>query len=190
MNFSKFREWVNINSRRIILAGLGFLLIGAGVFWWKSGGVTNENEGVKILSSETEILELVVDVEGAVARPGVYKLKSGSRIVDAINIAAGFSEDADVNWVEKNLNRSAKVSDGMKIYIPRFNGEKGSGMEDDRININTAGVGELDKLPGVGEVTAEKIISGRPYIQAEEMMQRKIVSQKVWEQIKNLVSTW
>lgn len=192
MNFSKIREWTENNTRRIILAGLGLVMIGGGVFSWRSSDLT-ETEGVKILSAESDESELVVDVEGAVTRPGVYRLKNGFRVDDALIAAGNLHETADFQWVEMNLNRSAKLTDGMKIYIPQKS-EKVQGIisreQGGKIDINTAGMGELDKLPGVGEVTAGKIISGRPYTQTEELLQKKIVSQKVWEQIKELISTW
>jgi competence protein ComEA len=197
VNLEKIRKWVNDNHRRVILAGVGVLMIGAGVFWWKSGTIVEDSD-VKILSSEIGSQEIVVDIAGAVARPGVYRLKTDTRIEDAINSAGGLTGEEDQVWVEKNLNRSAKINDGQKIYIPRKsqisnpNNQTNSNIQiqNTKININSAGVGELDKLPGIGEVTAGKIISGRPYTQTEELLTRKIVSQKVWEQIKDTVSTW
>jgi competence protein ComEA len=61
---------------------------------------------------------ITVDVRGAVVRPGVYKVPTNSRIDDAITSAGGLSEQADSNWLAKNMNRAARVVDGGKIYIP------------------------------------------------------------------------
>ena len=142
--------------------------------------------------------EFVVDVAGAVVRPGVYKVKEGSRFQDAILAAGGMSEEADQAVVAKQINLAAKVSDGMKIYVP-FRGESSTSTisttdttstQGSLININSVGVKELDTLPGVGPVTSEKIINGRPYQAVDDLLKRKIVSQKVYDQIKEMVSVY
>ena len=104
---------------------------------------------------------VVVDVAGAVARPGVYPLPSGSRITDAIAAAGGAGPDADVDQV----NLAAKVSDGMRIYVPRH-GEvvpatAAAGTPTEPVDINTASVDELDQLPGVGPALAQAIADYR-----------------------------
>ncbi len=169
------------------------VLVGAGIFWLKSG---QTETGVRILSGEEEVQissesgRLVVDVAGAVSRPGVYELKVGSRVDDALAAAGGIGADADNKWVEVNLNRSAKVADGMKIFIPRLEDQATALEVPGKVNINSADSGELDGLPGIGPAAAAKIIGGRPYTQADELLGRKIVSAKVWEQIKELVTAW
>ena len=157
-------------------------------------------------SAKTNAQNIIVDVEGAVVKPGIYSLNQGSRVQDALILALGLSEKADRNWVEKNLNLAAKLSDGVKIYIPRL-GETnppagGSSMDVVKgvssgtdvldstalININNASAGELDTLPGVGPVTAQKIIDNRPYIAIDELLSKKSVNSKVFSQIKDKVS--
>jgi competence protein ComEA len=175
----------------MLLAGL--IIIGAGLFILKT---ENSNDGVEILSAATEATYsgmLVVDIEGAVNNPGVYELASDTRIEGAIKAAGGLSGEADINWVEANINRAKQLQDGEKIYIPKkaeqqenvtnYNAASG-------ISINSASESELDTLPGVGPVTAGKIIAGRPYQQLEELTERKIVNQTVYNQIKDLITLW
>ena len=155
-------------------------------------------------SAKTNAQNIIVDVEGAVVKPGIYSLNQGSRVQDALILALGLSEKADRNWVEKNLNLAAKLSDGVKIYIPRL-GETnppagGSSLDVVKgvsadiigsaalININNASAGELDSLPGVGPVTAQKIIDNRPYAAIDELLSKKSVNSKVFSQIKDKVS--
>lgn len=139
-----------------------------------------------------------VDVSGAVVKPGVYQLDSGKRVEDAILSAGGFSEDANGEYVSKSLNLALKLSDGMKIYIPR-KGESspvGAGLGggsvagtqiQGKVNINSASQSELEALPGIGVVTAAKIISGRPYSKVEDLLNLKIVNKSTFEKIKNSI---
>lgn len=144
--------------------------------------------------------KLLVDVAGAVIKPGVYELKAGARINEALIAAGGLGEEADREWVEKNLNLAAKVTDGQKIYIPS-EGEtekvaplqgKGTTLMTrlDLVNINTASSAELDTLWGVGEATAKKIIDSRPYGAVEELLTKKAVKNNVYEAIKDSVSVY
>ena len=144
--------------------------------------------------------KLLVDVAGAVMKPGVYELKAGARINEALIAAGGLGEEADREWVEKNLNLAAKVTDGQKIYIPS-EGEtekvaplqgKGTTLMTrlDLVNINTASSAELDTLWGVGEATAKKIIDSRPYGAVEELLTKKAVKNNVYEAIKDSVSVY
>jgi competence protein ComEA len=103
------------------------------------------------------------------------------------------------------MNMAVKVSDGMKLYFP-FVGESGvlgatslpgsgssgesgkSGKSGGVININSASESQLDSLPGVGAVTAGKIVSSRPYASVEELKSKKIVGASVYDKIKDLVT--
>ena len=105
-------------------------------------------------------------VAGRVQRPGVYDLPSSSRVIDAVNMAGGavFGADADA------INLAAPVVDGQRVYVPAV-GEvvvsEPSGADGVvagprfPIDINTATVGDLDRLPGVGPATAEAIVRHR-----------------------------
>jgi len=136
--------------------------------------------------SETAIL---VDIEGAVAAPGLYRLPAGSRVQELLDLAGGFTDSADQVFISKTINRAAKLTDGAKLYVP-FIGEDvrsggGENQESAGVNINTATAQELESLPGVGEVIAGKIIAGRPYLRLEELVEKNAVSQSLFEKIKD-----
>ncbi len=146
--------------------------------------------------------QIAADIEGAVIKPGMYKLSEGARVWDILILAQGLSENADRGWIEKNLNLAAKLSDGAKIYIPRVGElqkdatnfvQTGISAGQIRglpalINVNTATSVELDVLPGVGPVTAEKIISNRPYTSIDELLSKKAVTSKLFSEIKDKVT--
>ncbi len=145
--------------------------------------------------------QIKVDIEGAIVSPGVYELSSGSRIQDLLIMAGGLAGGADRDWISQNLNLAAKLIDGGKVYVPAAGetrlrqgyggqgmvaGEKKGGL----VNVNTASLSELDGLAGVGPVTAQKIIDGRPYQAIEELLSRKIISKSTFEKIKDKVSVY
>lgn len=189
------------NILPIILGGIGLILLAVGFFQF----FYNKTEESPLVfeegsAEEEEITEFVVDVSGAVINPGVYKLKPDARIVDALAQAGGLSEDADRQYVEKNINLAGKVSDGLKLYIPRTgeeilsadgtNGSNSSivGSGSEVINVNTASSSQLEELPGIGEVTAQKIIDGRPYSTIEDLLTKKVVGNAAFEKIKDKIA--
>jgi competence protein ComEA len=139
-----------------------------------------------------------VDIEGAVVIPGVYKLTQNSIIQDALVASGGLSAAADRDWVSKNINLAAKLSDGAKIYIPKIGEITTSSPQTSTtdtstsalVNINTASSDALDALPGVGPVTVDKIVNGRPYQNINELLDKKVVSSKVFSEIKDKISTY
>ena len=128
---------------------------------------------------------LTVFVGGAVARPGVYTLQRGDRVDSAIAAAGGFSEEADLD----GLNRALKLRDEAQVIVPRKGASRPTGTREGvaaggsppptavsaggggsqsviptspgRININSAAVTELERLPGVGPRLAQSIIDYR-----------------------------
>jgi len=136
-----------------------------------------------------------VDVSGAVLRPGLYTLSEGSRVHDALVSAGGLSESADREWIEKNLNLALKLRDGVKIYVPRESEQgfvQGASVVSggDLINVNSASSRELESLPGIGPVTAGKIIDNRPYSSIDELFSKKVVSSKIFDQIKEKITAF
>jgi competence protein ComEA len=106
---------------------------------------------------------LVVHVVGAVRRPGLYRLPAGSRVADAVARAGGATRKADTALV----NLAAPLADGVQIAVPRRGDPAGGaaggagGGAAGPVHLNSASAADLDSLPGVGPVTAQKIIDYR-----------------------------
>ena len=106
---------------------------------------------------------LVVDVAGAVRRPGLYRLPQGSRVAAAIAAAGGATRRADVDAV----NLAAPLADGLQVVVPwRGAGTAGAGggatpSATSPVDLNSATVEQLDALPGIGPSTAQKIVDYR-----------------------------
>jgi competence protein ComEA len=134
---------------------------------------------------------IVVDVVGAVARPGVIRLPAGARVLDALLAAGGMTADADLFA----LNKASPLRDGMRIYVPRPGeivpaGVLG-GASESKVNLNSASPNELDALPGVGPATAAAIVRARtakPFATIDELQTRGLVSPKVFADLRDLVS--
>jgi competence protein ComEA len=109
---------------------------------------------------------LVVHVVGAVRRPGLYRLRAGSRVADAVEQAGGAAPAADVSLV----NLAAPLADGQQVVVPSrvpaagaggVGVSPGSSGPEGPVHLNTASMAELDELPGIGPVTAQKIVDFR-----------------------------
>ena len=149
---------------------------------------------------------VVVQVAGAVARPGVYSLPSGSRVADAIGAAGGYSMEVDPRAAETKLNLAAKLQDAQLIVVPRrgdgatgTSGATGSKAAESGatspgngpINLNLASAAELDTLPGIGPATAAKIIAAReekPFTSVDDLVARKIVAASTLAKFRDLVT--
>jgi competence protein ComEA len=147
--------------------------------------------------------EIVVDVTGAVVTPGVYRLPAGARVSDAIDRAGGFSARVDADRASRTLNLAATLHDGEQLRIPSrddptevgpdpsTDGHGGGGGGAALIDLNSASQGELESLPGIGPVTAGKIIAAReeaPFASVEELRERGLVGEKTFESIRALVT--
>ena len=113
-------------------------------------------------------VQVVVDVVGAVRRPGLYRLEQGSRIADAVARAGGATGKADLALV----NLAAPLADGEQVVVPKRGapGAAGSGggaaaggpgVSTGPVHLSTATLDQLDSLPGIGPVTAQKILDYR-----------------------------
>ncbi len=133
-----------------------------------------------------------LDVGGAVVRPGVYAIRSGQRVFELIEKAGGLSPDADMDYYVKNINRAQKLNDQEKIYIPfqqEFLSSVGGPTSDPVLtSINTSSQESLEKLPGVGPIIAEAIIRGRPYLSLEELIQKKVLKNGLYEKIRTIIT--
>lgn len=139
--------------------------------------------------------KLLVNIEGAIANPGVYELEEDARVNDLLLKSGGFTADVDTKFVSQNLNKAQKLTDGMKIYIPKINETPQAGTASQSfnasttanktINLNTASKDELNSLSGVGDATSEKIIKARPYSKVEDLVTKKVISQTILDKIKD-----
>jgi competence protein ComEA len=155
-------------SRRRALAG-ALLLVAALVVGGRYLGGAGASSGPAEPARPLEAVDasapaaLVVHVVGAVRRPGLYRLKEGSRIADAVARAGGATRRADVSLV----NLAAPVADGAQVVVPRRTpaAAAGSGAAAEApagpLHLNTATLEQLDELPGIGPATAQKILDFR-----------------------------
>ncbi len=161
-----------LQRRRLLLAAAGSLalILLAGRFVLGAGTTTvaplppppAEGAGVTGLNAA----RVVVDVVGAVRRPGLYRLEQGSRIADAVARAGGATGKADLALV----NLAAPLADGEQVVVPKRGapgaagggaGAGGTGAATGPVHLSTATLDQLDSLPGVGPVTAQKILDYR-----------------------------
>ncbi len=149
---------------------------------------------------------LVVDVGGAVLRPGVYHLTTGARVGDAIAAAGGYGPRVDVARAGEQLNLAAVLEDGQHIQVPSRDADTtgaggggagpgpsaGSGGESGTVvDLNHATEAELEALPGIGPATAAKIIASRAgtrFAAVQDLRDRKLVGQKTFDGLKDLVT--
>lgn len=161
----------------------------------------DESEGSS--SKASAAAEVYVDVDGAVVSPGVYRLKDGARVSQAIDAAGGLAPEADVT----GLNRASKVTDGQKIHVPTV-GEKqasiaeagvdggtsassGVGGATGLVNINTASSAELQTLSGIGPSMAQSIIDERTkngaFASVDDLMRVSGIGEKKLAKIKDCI---
>lgn len=148
--------------------------------------------------------ELVVYISGAVSRPGVYHLKAGAILQDAVQAAGGLVQDADA----ERVNLAQRLADGQHVHVPRLGEpttQPASAMADEEasgttapatagalVNINTATVDELDTLPGIGPQLAGRIVAYRqahgPFSTVDELQNVDGVGEKTVERLRSLVT--
>lgn len=158
--------------------------------------------------------DVIVDVEGAVGRPGLQRLSAGMRVGDAIAAAGGFSPQVDAAAAASALNLAQPLVDGVKIHVPARGatpvavaepaatgpsqpgapvpatsapGSAAGGL----IDLNLADSTLLDTLPGIGPVTAAAIIAAReqaPFASVEDLRGRGVVGPATYEGIRGLVT--
>lgn len=180
-----------MNKLPIILGAISIFCILLSIIIYYN---TYQSDTPIVFSSEATVAgemaepKILVDIEGAVEKPGVYTIALGSRIEDAIAAAGGLSAEADLEKIALTINRATKVVDTAKILIPKI-GDLGNVSNlsnvSDLVNVNSATQSQLEALPGIGEATAVKIINGRPYQTLDELVSRKILFKSTFEKIKD-----
>lgn len=139
---------------------------------------------------------LVVEVAGAVARPGLYRLHPGTRVGEAIAAAGGYDPRVDAIAVAANLNLAERVADGDRIVVPSRHdatapSHGGGTAPGGVVDLNAATAAELEALPGIGEVTAARIIAARdeaPFERVDDLRTRGLVGEKTFERLRDLVT--
>lgn len=163
----------------VIFSLVGLIALGGIVAYVRSRPreVKIEEKGV---AAQGDSPTLTVHVAGAVSKPGLYRLKEGARVADALQEAGGATQEGMVD----DLNLAARVKDGEKVFVPSRqqqepaeatgDGKQGAASQGGGlVHINTAGADELEKLPGVGPSLAQSIIDYRkrngPFSSVEEL---------------------
>lgn len=142
---------------------------------------------------------IVVEIAGAVDRPGVYRLPPGSRVADAVAAAGGYGPRVDTARTARDLDLVAALADGARIRVASRDDPPptpaASGADPAApgapIDLTTATADQLDTLPGIGPVTAAKIIAARdeaPFATVDDLRARGVLGEKTFEAIRELVT--
>jgi len=201
------------NQEKItIILLLIVIIIGGGIILYKNinsednftiNRASGNSENTSAM--QIEIPSVIIHLTGAVNNPGVYQLKSTDRVVDAVKIAGGETEEANLDLI----NLAALLKDGQKIIIPykiySENGEESNESINNnveirysspsslsgKININTANSTILQSLPGIGPVLSERIIEYRNqnglFGVIDDIMNVSGIAEKKFEGIKDLI---
>ena len=148
--------------------------------------------------------EIVVEMVGAVPRPGVFRLPAGSRVGDLLAAAGGYGPRVDTVRAERELNLAATLRDGDQVRVPSRDeapaggtagGDPSTAPADSPagtpVDLNQATQAELEALPGIGPATAQKIIAAReeaPFAAVEELRTRGVLGEKTFEKLRELVA--
>ena len=207
-------------KQKIIIISIIIVLIIVGIYVYNirfSEDInenTNENQlntsfVENILEKDDKNKEIIVHITGAVKKNGIVKLKDGARIYDAIEMAGGSTDDADLS----KINLAYVLEDGQKVYIPKIGEINQENAEEEyitfeygnnkniiqdynkggneKVNINTANQTELETLPGIGTATAEKIIDYRnkngKFSSIEDIQNVKGIGNAKYETIKESI---
>ena len=200
----KWESW-SLAIKSAVIGGVLLLLVGVGGLLPKKEEAVEESEALvtTVLAEKTEentTLEAVifVDIKGAVKKPGVYQMKAGVRVKDAIDAAGGLTAEAD----SQKVNLAQRVEDQMVIVVPKV-GEEAEAIpagvtsketsKEGKVNINTATVEELKTLKGVGEKKAEAIIEYRKkngsFKTKEDLMKVRGIGKKLFESFEERIVT-
>lgn len=196
---------LDIVSKNIVVSLCASFLLGCFLTYFALGQRRGSGCEVSFSGEEDSDGRVVVDISGAVQNPGLYKVVSSSRVGELVDTAGGFNTNASAIWISKNLNLAQEISDAQKFYIPfewdthveeshNLVSLKSSGTSTSSntgssgTNVNSASVEDLDELPGIGPVNAQKIVDNRSYSNLEELKEKSGLSESVVEKIEDLIS--
>ena len=200
----KWESW-SLAVKGAVIAVVLLLLVAVGGLLPKKEEAVEETEVVvtTVLAEKTEesaTLEAVVfvDIKGEERKPGVYQMKAGDRVKDAIDAAGGLTEEAD----SQKVNLAKRLEDQMVIVVPKVGEEveeipagetSKEATKEGKVNINTATVEELKTLKGVGEKKAEAIIEYRKkngsFQTKEDLMKVRGIGKKLFESFQERIVT-
>ena len=200
----KWESW-NLVVKGAVIAVVLLLLVAVGGLLPKKEEAVEETEVVvtTVLAEKTEVSTtqetvIFVDIKGAVKNPGVYQMKAGDRVKDAIDAAGGLTEEAD----SQKVNLAKRLEDQMVIVVPKVGEEveeilagetSKEATKEGKVNINTATVEELKTLKGVGEKKAEAIIEYRKkngsFQTKEDLMKVRGIGKKLFESFQERIVT-
>lgn len=200
----KWESW-SLSAKAAVIGGILLILVGVGGLFSKKEESVEETTVVEttVLAEKTELSTtqetvIFVDVKGAVKNPGVYQMKVGDRVKDALEAAGGLTEEAD----SQKVNLAKRLEDQMVIVVPKV-GEEAEEIpagatskeeaKEGKVNINTATVEELKTLKGVGEKKAEAIIEYRKkngsFQTKEDLMKVRGIGKKLFESFQERIVT-
>lgn len=201
----KWESW-SLSAKAAVIGGILLILVGVGGFFSKKEESVEETTVVettvvaeKAEVSTTQETVIFVDIKGVVKNPGVYQMKVGDRVKDALDAAGGLTAEAD----SQKVNLAQRVEDQMVIVVPKV-GEEGAAAtpagatskeatKEGKVNINTATVEELKTLKGVGEKKAEAIIEYRKkngsFKTKEDLMKVRGIGKKLFDSFQERIVT-
>ena len=200
----KWESW-SLSAKAAVVGGILLILVGVGGLFSKKEVSMEETEVVvtTMLAEKTEVSTtqetvIFVDIKGAVKNPGVYQMKVGDRVKDALDAAGGLTEEAD----SQKVNLAKRLEDQMVIVVPKVGEEaeeipagetRNEATKEGKVNINTATVEELKTLKGVGEKKAEAIIEYRKkngsFQTKEDLMKVRGIGKKLFESFQERIVT-
>lgn len=200
----KWESW-SLAVKGAVIAVVLLLLVAVGGLLPKKEEAVEETTVVEmtVLAEKTEVSTtqetvIFVDIKGAVKNPGVYQMKVGDRVKDALEAAGGLTEEAD----SQKVNLAKRLEDQMVIVVPKVGEEaveipagetRKEATKEGKVNINTATVEELKTLKGVGEKKAEAIIEYRKkngsFQTKEDLMKVRGIGKKLFESFQERIVT-
>ena len=200
----KWESW-SLLAKAAVIGGILLILVGVGGLFSKKEESVEETTVVEttMLAEKTEVSTtqetvIFVDIKGAVKNPGVYQMKVGDRVKDALDAAGGLTEEAD----SQKVNLAKRLEDQMVIVVPKVGEEaeeipagetRKEATKEGKVNINTATVEELKTLKGVGEKKAEAIIEYRKkngsFKTKEDLMKVRGIGKKLFDSFQERIVT-